>query len=71
MIVFHFILLILFDFFLVCSFIISGGMPTFIDASDNFDPSQDIKEDNLIWQLNQNGIFQREKREIEKKIMII
>jgi hypothetical protein len=30
-------------------------MPTFIDASDNFDPSQSIKEDNLIWQLIQNG----------------
>jgi phosphatidylinositol glycan class O len=33
----------------------TGGMPTFIDASDNFDPSQSIKEDNWVWQLVQNG----------------
>jgi phosphatidylinositol glycan class O len=34
----------------------TGGMPTFIDAADNFDPSQTIKEDNWVLQLNKKGI---------------
>lgn len=33
----------------------TGGMPTFIDAADNFDPSQSIKEDNWIDQIAAHG----------------
>lgn len=32
----------------------TGGMPTFIDASDNFNPSQSVLEDNWLEQLVSN-----------------
>eukprot|EP01125_Pyxidicula_operculata_P002515 TRINITY_DN1237_c0_g1_i1.p1 TRINITY_DN1237_c0_g1~~TRINITY_DN1237_c0_g1_i1.p1 ORF type:complete len:909 (-),score=84.20 TRINITY_DN1237_c0_g1_i1:860-3586(-) len=34
----------------------TGGMPTFIDAADNFDPSQSISEDSWIYQMANNGL---------------
>eukprot|EP01130_Rhizamoeba_saxonica_P008080 TRINITY_DN3265_c0_g2_i1.p1 TRINITY_DN3265_c0_g2~~TRINITY_DN3265_c0_g2_i1.p1 ORF type:complete len:891 (+),score=110.64 TRINITY_DN3265_c0_g2_i1:3-2675(+) len=33
----------------------TGGLPTFFDASDNFDTSESIKEDSWIYQLYLNG----------------
>jgi hypothetical protein len=35
----------------------TGGFPTFIDAADNFDPSQTIREDNWVLQLKKKGTF--------------
>jgi phosphatidylinositol glycan class O len=35
----------------------TGGFPTFIDAADNFDPSQTIREDNWLFQLQRQSVF--------------